>query len=105
MNKPIVKEPKLIIAVSATIKSNTAFILDSGASQHISNDLRSFTSLEDIKPVLFYLADDRIFHAKWQGSVLINLYSRNSDRQTAIALVLTKVLYIPEAAVRMLSCI
>lgn len=83
------KELKLRIAASAPIKSKTEFILDSGTLQHISNDLRRFTSLESIEPISVHLAEDRILQAKRQGSVLVNLYLEHSDGQTAIKFMLT----------------
>lgn len=48
-SKPRLAEPKLKNAVSTPIKCNTKFVLDPDPSQHVSNDVRSFGSLEDIK--------------------------------------------------------
>lgn len=91
--------------MSASTKSKTEFILGLGASQHISNNVWSLTSLKDFKPVSFHLVDDGILQTKRQGSVINNLYSRNNDGQTATTLMLRKVLYIARGAVSMLSCI
>lgn len=91
-NKSELKEPKPKIALSAPLQSNTGVVIDSGASRHISNDARSFTSLDDIKLVSIHLSEDKNFLVKRKESFIINHYSRSCDAQTAMTIMLTKVL-------------
>lgn len=104
-NKQNLKELKLRISVRTSINRKTEFIFYLGPSQRITNGIRSFTSLGDVPPISFHLADDRILQAKTQGTVLINLYWEIIASQTALRLMLTKVLYNPRDGVSKLSCI
>ena len=60
---------------------DAAFIVDSGCTQHITNDIQNFTTVCDIKPIRVHLADDRVVEAKKEGTVRINLFPRKKGKR------------------------
>lgn len=81
------------------------FVIDSGASQHISNCLEDFSSLEEITPVTVHLADNTTVSTSQQGSVSLHLKVDCKSRSKVTSLLLTNVLYIPNSAVKLISCV
>lgn len=98
------KHPKIRIATVTKGQHTEGFIMDSGASQHISNDLKMFSSIENISPVTVHLADNTLITAKQEGTVTLDLMSLSKGKTMDTRIVVTKVLYIPEAALNILSC-
>ena len=84
--------------------SDSKFIVDSGASEHIANDPDMFISLRDINPVKVHLADDTTVEACQEGIVNIHMCVEDEYGSRKSILQLRKVLFIPEAGVSMLSC-
>lgn len=66
-------KPRIRAATARTYPSSCDFIVDSGASQHIANELSVFTTIEIIPGVSVHLADDTVVEAEKQGTVLIDL--------------------------------
>ena len=95
--------PKIRAALARKSKIDADFIVDSGCTQHITNDLKNFTKVYDIDPIKVHLADDRIVEAKQEGSVQIEL-SRRGKGKHVTQLMLSRVLYIPDAGANLISC-
>ena len=85
-------------AVMKTTRKCVSFIVDSGATEHIANSMNVFTDLWDIDPIHVHMADDRMVTAKKMGRVRIDMAKSNQ------VLELSRVLYIPEAGLSMISC-
>ena len=78
------------------------FVVDSGCTQHITMNRKNFISLKKINPVKVSLADDFEVTAYEEGVVQINLDPVLGNGMTV--LVLSKVLYIPNAGMNLISC-
>ncbi|WVY96720.1 hypothetical protein V8G54_028871, partial [Vigna mungo] len=48
------------------------WILDSGATDHISISLRNFSSYKRIKPIPIALPNGNILHSEYSGTVILN---------------------------------
>ena len=45
------------------LEDDSKFIVDSGCTQHITNDLNNFESVKDIAPIRIHLADNKVLEA------------------------------------------
>ena len=98
------EEPKVRAALSSFGSLNNCFIVDSGASSHISNNINHFSLIKPTSPVKVHLADDTVVEAKHVGTVSIDLQPAVEGCDDPIRLSLRNVLYIPDAGVSMISC-
>ena len=81
---------------------DSMFIMDSGCTQHISNNLSNFETIRHITPIKIHLANNKVVEARKEGTLRLNLHRRRGSGSN-IQLLLRRVLYIPET-VNMLSC-
>lgn len=80
------------------------FIIDSGASQHITKDMGHFSSVDELGPTSVHLSDNTTITTKQQVSVLLKLRTRHIGITKTTLVLITKVLYIPESVANILSC-
>lgn len=77
-----------------------AWIVDSGASSHMSNDLSVFQNYRAIHPAEdVYLGDDRIVRGYGTGTVVLGVSSENEKNEVT----LSDVLYVPKLGKNLLS--
>ncbi|WVY97979.1 hypothetical protein V8G54_030130, partial [Vigna mungo] len=63
--------PGNIVSISHVHSGNT-WLLDSGATDHVCNSLKSFTSYQQITPIPITLPNGKIIHAHYKGTVRLN---------------------------------
>lgn len=99
-------EEKVRVRAAVIMKheGDNTFIVDSGCTQHITNDITNFTEVRCITPIRVHLADNRVVEAMRQGTLTIDLDPAENCSKGATRLVLSRVLYVPEAGVNMISC-
>ena len=89
----------LINVLSACNSNNESWILDSGATRHMSNDVNSFVKLIDLKvPLEMKVGDGRIIKATGIGNVVLNVSSNNN-----CALTLKNALFVPKLKYNLVS--
>lgn len=81
----------------ATSESSTSWIIDSGASSHMSNGRGDFDEYRELKaPITISVADETIVSAVGVGSVKISLRGRPTIK-------LTDLLHVPDLDRRLIS--
>lgn len=96
-------KPRYRATIASGRKYDATFIVDSGCTQHITNDFKNFSEVYDIKPIRIHVSDGRVVKATQEGSILFKMYQK-SEKCPETQLMLNRVLYIPEAGVNMISC-
>ena len=76
------------LPVSSTAHERQQWIIDSGASDHVTGEKSWFREYQDISPVTLYTADKRPLCAVGKGRIDLRLQNGN-------VLALTDVLYVP----------
>lgn len=95
---------KIRIAKVSGDDQGNGFIMDSGAFQHVFKDMSNLFSFEDIGPVTVHLADDKSVSNRQQELVLLNMCIQRKGCKRTTSVLVTIVLYTPEAVVNILLC-
>ena len=92
-------EPDVALEVNeGSCKDN--WLIDSGASQHMTPDKRGLTKFERFsKPVEIKLADNSVLYSYGKGDVYITTY----DGDKKVTILLKEVLYVPKIQHKLLS--
>ena len=86
---------------SSIKRKKSGWIIDSGATYHMSNDLASFVEyIELYRPEEVTLGDRHITEARVKGAILLNIAINNKKTQTCK---LSDVLHAPERSYNLFS--
>lgn len=92
------------VASVAGVKQHTGFVVDSGASEHMTNNDSAFMALKGIDSITIHLADNTKVVASKQETVRLDLTIHLNKSNILTRRVIKIILFIPEAAVSMLWC-
>lgn len=95
---------KIRMATVSKDDYSDSLIIDSDVSPHITKDFGHFSSLEDTVPITVHLAITKSVTTTQQSSVLKKTGTCHGGTTKKTFVFTTKVLYIPESALDILSC-
>ena len=91
----------MLIGQALTAKSGKKWLVDSGATSHMSNCKRLFTQVRDLEPAdTVTLGDGRDLEVKSVGTVELDMLLPNGSSRKCS---LQKVLYVPKLAYNLVS--
>lgn len=85
-------------------KEGTYFTVHSGCTQHITNIVGNFTTMNEVEPIRVHLSDNRVEEPNQRGTVTIDHSAYKHGTKGVTRLLLIKVLYIPDSIVNFISC-
>ena len=97
---------KVVAAKASTSgTSEDDIIADSGASEHLVNDLQYFENIESTERITIELADGNTATTNRHGTVRVALYESPGDQErSAKILKLLKFYYLPQLDMNLMSC-
>jgi hypothetical protein len=88
-----------VYSVALAADTRAEWLIDSGASQHMSNQREWFTTYTSMEPTKVYLGNNETVDAIGRGEIIMNMKTNNKPVEAT----LTEVLHVPQLAKNLFS--